>query len=170
MKKIVAVLVLALVAMTAVFAATLSGTGPQNDTINVKLTLGATTSFGFSSNQLTNKEDTITAPDTTEGFYVVRFNTQHNLYASYITNESKNIKVSVKIPTALKNVDNENLTIPVVVEDGNYTISYSEANDATVTKDGRRVKSVPVSFKIEADEGYLAGTYIADMTMTVTAE
>lgn len=154
MKKIVAVLVLALVAMTAVFA---EAEQLGSHTLNVKLAFTASTTTGFTSTALTKPNDTITG---LTGDYKVNFGGSYTIYASYISDDSRAITVSVAIP--------ENLTygeykIPVVAD--KYTITETE----TSVK-GKRVKSVPVTFSIGDNTGYVAGTYTADMTMIVSAQ
>ena len=156
MKKIVAVLVLALVAMTAVFAGQLG-----TDNLTVTLAFDGETTFGFSSNQLT-ETDLDLAPVGEDGVLNVTFDTDYTVYASFVSSEYSQISFSVTVPSVLTDAT-INKTVAVEYTETEY--GYAEQAKA----DSKRFYSLPITFRVPYDD-YVAGTYTGNMVMTVSAQ
>ncbi len=155
MKKIAAVLVLALVAMTAVFAIT-----NKSANLSVKLNVESATTVAFTNKELTS--NVISADDMFENNeFVVEANKTYTdkIWASYVSTCKSPITIKVEVAQALKNADD---TISTTLT-GN--VEATESGNATT----QRHYSLPVTLVIGSDEGKLAGEYVGTLKLTVTA-
>ena len=166
MKKIVAVLVLALVAMTAVFAAP----AKQGADVKVKLTIEGTTEFGFT-------KDVVSA---TKGFAdnladqeydMADYKTQNLVfYASVISTHQKGVTVTVKMPKVLTSGSGATIGINYVdlpentpEVDGKLErkFNYNASNS-------KRYASEKIELGLEDYSNSVSGTYTGTFTMVVT--
>ena len=184
MKKIVAVLVLALVAMTAVFAADSHKIDTNPAKVNVTLNVSGYTLFGFTEAELAEDASEISAIssdiDMAEhvGSRKVR-----TVYASVISTSGSGARVKITLPKFMtgKNMKDAviNDEIPLgyvhsditpVDSDTNTTISY----DVPGATQGAVRHSQEIGIYIDATQAYLdsivSGSYSATLQMTVTAE
>lgn len=159
MKKIVAVLVLALVAMTAVFAA--------EDSLVIKLITTAKTSVGFTEKTVegtkaTSIVDTVADKTVTTGQNLAFF-------ASFISTHNGDVSFKVTIPSVMTST----------TSDSKIKLSYAEysANDdgtsivvdETVNKTGTIIRySKPITVTIGDDSEAVAGDYTATFKLEVT--
>lgn len=156
MKKFLTVLVIALIAMTSVFAATYNG----ND-LTLKLDIATDTKVGFTTEKVTN-----TATDlATKAFANNELNVADSttVWASCITKSSTPVTIAVTV-TDLTSGDN---TIGVTFADGSQALSVSEGEDFAKEK---RAISVDASIVLDDYSNSVAGTYTGTMTLTVTAD
>ena len=184
MKKIVAVLVLALVAMTAVFAADSHKIDKNPAKVNVTLNVSGYTLFGFTEAALTVDASTISAisSDIDMAEHVGRGKVR-TVYASVISTSGSGASVTITLPKYMTGKNNDggviNDTIPLgyvhsdttpVDSDANTTISY----DVPGATQGAVRHSQEIGIYINQTEDYLksivSGSYSATLQMTVTAE
>lgn len=165
MKKIAAVLVLALVAMTAVFAATAATT--KDGDLKVTLAIDGYTRFGFTDTTVVGTELTeITAAadksvkDKTSASETISF------YASVITTNQDGATVALTLPTELTNTDNKGITDTIAITyvnspEAEYTIN----GGATIVRDSQLIK-----LYVEDYSNKVSGNYAATFVMAVTAK
>ncbi|MGN0907694.1 MAG: hypothetical protein ACI4NM_11145 [Bullifex sp.] len=155
MKKIAAVFVLALVAMTAVFAAT-----NKTSDLTVKLSVDSVTEVAFTNKALSSS--TIETGDLFDNneFEVTADSTHENqIWASFVSTCKSPITISVSVEKPLTNGTE---TIDTTLSG---KTSYTESAAATA----QRYYSLPVTLVIGSDEGKLAGDYEGTLKLTVTA-
>ena len=156
MKKFLAVLVIALIAMTSVFAAEYNG-----DNLKLKLNIAADTKVGFTTEEVTN-----TATDlATKAFANNELDvaTSTTVWASCITKSSTPVTIDVTV-TDLKSGDN---TIGVTFTNGSKALSVPEGNNFAKVK---RAISVDASIVVADYSNSVAGVYTGTMTLKVTAD
>ena len=161
MKKIVAVLVLALVAMTAVFAA-------ERDSLVISLTTTAKTSVGFT--EATVEGTSATSIVDTVADKTVNTGEKLAFFASFISTHNGDVKFKVTIPSEMTSSDSNS----------KIKLSYDEdytANDdgtpivveETVSKTGTIIRySKPITVTIGDDSEAVAGDYTATFQLEVT--
>ena len=155
MKKIVAVLVLALVAMTAVFAAV----NENADQLTISLNVDAVTTVGFTKVALDASAASLDAltSDTVEA------GKNYTVYASYITTSKTPVTVTV---TVEDNLVHETVKTEKIAITKPATMTFNETGDIT----GKRANSFEIVLGIGSDVNKLAGTYSANVNFSVTAE
>ena len=155
MKKIVAVLVLALVAMTAVFAAVLANA----DQLTISLNVDAVTTVGFTKDALAASAESLVAltSDT------VKAGKDYTVYASYITTSKTPVTVTVTVDDKLVHESVGTETIDITKPS---TLVFNETGDIK----GKRANSFAIVLGIGSDANKLAGTYSANVSFEVTAE
>ncbi len=161
MKKFLSVLAIALIAMTAVFAATneSSITNKSSD-LTLKLTVNSETTVGFTSTQMATDASALT--DTITEKPVTANATTEGIFASYISTCNTPVTVSVAVSKALTHVNSSTQVIETTLEG-----ETSKKESGTIT--GKRAFSLPVKVKVGSAVGMLAGSYEGTLTMTVTA-
>lgn len=159
MKKIVAVLVLALVAMTAVFAAV--ELTNSNTNLKVSLTVDQNTQVAFTNSNIGSTATELQAiTDET-----VRVG-DNEFFASFISTEKSKIKITVSVPAFM---DHETSTVTDKIQLNNgeaVTKTFTEANNPTTKRSG----SYSFTVKVGDTSGKMSGKYSANITMTVTTE
>lgn len=162
MKKFLTVLVIALIAMTSVFAATVEG-----GNLELSLTVAGDKSFGFTENDISTTEvyELTTIDKRTFENNSVEF------WASAISRVKEAFSVQITLPESLTSEassDTIGLTYTVGGTDktGTATVQF-DAADKTVSR-----QSVPVVVKYSANDyaKAVAATYTATMTMTISAQ
>lgn len=155
MKKIVAVLVLALVAMSAVFATVLANA----DQLTISLSVDAVTTVGFTEEPLDDSAESLVALTRDS----VEAGKDYTVYASYITTSKTPVKVTVTVGDKLVHESVGTETIDITKP---TTLVFNETGDIT----GKRAKSFAIVLGIGSAEGKLAGTYSANVSFKVEAE
>ena len=159
MKKIVAVLVLALVAMTAVFAA--------EDSLVIKLTTTAKTSAGFTAQSVVN--DTATSIANTVADKTVRTGEELAFFASFISTHNGDVKFKVTIPSEMTSSASNSKIKLSYKESTAKTDGTSIVVEETVSKTGTIIRySKPITVTIGDDSEAVAGDYTATFQLEVT--
>ena len=167
MKKIVAVLVLALVAMTAVFAAP----AKQGADVKVKLTIEGTTEFGFTKDEVSATKGF--ADNLADQEYdMADYKTQNLVfYASVISTNQKGVEVKVEMPKVITNKE-AGATIGIkyvgLPED---TPNDDEKYIRTINHGARNSKlyaSEKIELGLEDYSNNVSGTYTGTFKMVVT--
>lgn len=164
MKKIVAVLVLALVAMTAVFAATTAET--RDGDLKVTLSVAGYTRFGFTDDTVVGKSFTeITSATDKSVANKTDANNTIKFYASVISTNQGGATVTLTLPDKLKNI-NENVTDTIAIEYVNKpsNATYTVNGGATIVRDSQLIE-----FFVENYDNKTSGNYEATFVMTVKA-
>ena len=166
MKKIAAVLVLALVAMTAVFAEPVK----QGSDVKVKLTITGTTEFGFTKEKVSSTKGFV--GNLAEEEYNMANYKNNNLvfYASVISTNQKGVSVTVKMPKVI--TSETGATIAINYVDLPADVSEVDGKYNKVFNYGANNEKLYASEKIElglADySNNVSGTYTGTFTMVVT--
>lgn len=173
MKKIVAVLVLALVAMTAVFAIEATKT-KSNDDLLIKLNVGGYTRFGFTEDDY-NTEAKNSVYDVTLHGNIEDMSTHVGLgnavtiYATVISTNKTGVDVEIELPKEMSNTDtNVTDTISITYE-GDWSVENTNKYNLVATSGVLR-DSRPITFYIEDPTNKVAGSYQATLKMHVTAK
>ena len=163
MKKIVAVLVLALVAMTAVFAATTAET--RDGDLKVTLSVAGYTRFGFTDGAVANTDTQITPAADKSVANKTDANNTIEFYASVITTNQDGATVTLTLPTKLVNTDDKGITDTIEIK---YVekpeAEYSIEGAKTIVRDSRKIK-----LYVENYDNKTSGNYEAIFKMTVEA-
>lgn len=163
MKKIVAVLVLALVAMTAVFAATTAET--RDGDLKVTLSVAGYTRFGFTDGAVANTDTQITPAADKSVANRTDANNTIEFYASVITTNQDGATVTLTLPTKLVNTDDKGITDTIEIK---YVekpeAEYSIEGAKTIVRDSRKIK-----LYVENYDNKTSGNYEAIFKMTVEA-
>ena len=167
MKKIVAVLVLALVAMTAVFAAP----EKKGNDVKVKLTIEGTTEFGFTKNAVSATQGFDDNNLADQEYDMADYKTQNLVfYASVISTNRQGVSVTVKMPTVIKNESNATIGIEYVdlpsntpVVDGNYEIKINHG-----ASNSKLYASEKIELGLADYSNSVSGTYTGTFQMVVT--
>ena len=172
MKKIVAVLVLALVAMTAVFAIDATST-KSNDDLIIKLNVGGYTRFGFTEEDYTTEEKNSVYDVTLHGD-IEDMNTHVGsqkavtIYATVISTNKTGVNVEIELPKEMSNTDTKVTDTISITYEGDWSVEnkneYNLAATSGVLRDSR-----PITFYIEDPANKVAGSYQATLKMYVTA-
>ena len=164
MKKIVAVLVLALVAMTAVFAATPTPATGDGD-LKVTLSVAGYTRFGFTDGAVANTDTQITPAADKSVANKTDANNTIEFYASVITTNQDGATVTLTLPTKLVNTDDKGITDTIEIK---YVekpeAEYSIEGAKTIVRDSRKIK-----LYVENYDNKTSGNYEAIFKMTVEA-
>lgn len=170
MKKIVAVLVLALVAMTAVFAETPTPTptpATGDGDLKVTLSVAGYTRFGFTDEPVA-KTDTQITPATdksvankTDASKTIKF------YASVISTNQGGATVTLTLPSELENTDSESITdtIKITYVNKPSNATYEVNGGATIVRDSQLIELF-----VENYDNKTSGNYEAIFKMAVTAK
>ena len=163
MKRIVAVLVLALVAMTAVFAATTAET--RDGDLKVTLSVAGYTRFGFTDGAVANTDTQITPAADKSVANKTDANNTIEFYASVITTNQDGATVTLTLPTKLVNTDDKGITDTIEIK---YVekpeAEYSIEGAKTIVRDSRKIK-----LYVENYDNKTSGNYEAIFKMTVEA-
>ena len=163
MKKIAAVLVLALVAMTAVFAATTAET--RDGDLKVTLSVAGYTRFGFTDGAVANTDTQITPAADKSVANKTDANNTIEFYASVITTNQDGATVTLTLPTKLVNTDDKGITDTIEIK---YVekpeAEYSIEGAKTIVRDSRKIK-----LYVENYDNKTSGNYEAIFKMTVEA-
>lgn len=166
MKKIVAVLVLALVAMTAVFAATPTTATGDGD-LKVTLSVAGYTRFGFTDDTVVGKSFTeITSATDKSVANKTDANNTIKFYASVISTNQGGAEVTLTLPEELVNTDGKGITDTIAIEyvkkPSNAT--YKVNGGTTIVRDSQEIE-----LYVENYDNKTSGNYEATFVMTVKA-
>lgn len=166
MKKIVAVLVLALVAMTAVFAATPTPATGDGD-LKVTLSVAGYTRFGFTDDTVVGKSFTeITSATEKSVANKTDANNTIKFYASVISTNQNGATVTLTLPEELVNTDDKGITDTIAIE---YVKKPSETytvnGGVTIVRDSQLIE-----LYVENYDNKTSGNYEAIFKMAVTAK
>lgn len=185
MKKIVAVLVLALVAMTAVFAADSHKIDTNPAKVNVTLNVSGYTLFGFTEAALTEDASAISAISSDIDMAEhVGSGKVRTVYASVISTSGRGASVTISLPKYMtgKNKDgvviNDKIPLGYVHSDSVNAGSDSDTTTISYNVSGATQGAVrhsqEIGIYINEEQAYLdsivSGSYSATLQMTVTAE
>lgn len=177
MKKIVAVLVLALVAMTAVFAAKDAAVASAGaDTVKVTLNIEGYTKFAFTAEELitTDISGATLAGDEDMSTHQGSDNA-YGFWASVVSTNKGGASVKITIPSALETKSGNDIVGSIPLK---YTFDGSEktseiivgvdgAKDSRATIYSKQIK-VYIPDNVVLSE-QVSGDYSADIVMAVTA-
>ena len=157
MKKFLAVLVIALIAMTSVFAKTYN-----SPDLNLKLTIVAETNVGFTTEKVTN----ISTDLASKAFSNNELNVKDSqiVWASCITKSNSLVTIDVEVTDLTSGTNTIGVTFK---KNGTKNISYTE-NEGSAT--AKRAISVDASIVVDDYSNSVAGEYTGTMTLTVTAD
>lgn len=170
MKKIVAVLVLALVAMTAVFAKDATST-KSNDDLVIKLDVAGYTKFGFTAEDysLKNDVDVTLAADIDNMRQHVGSEKAVTIYATVISTNKTGVDVEIELPEAMLNSDKNVKDKIAITYVGDWSAENAKKYTLAATTGVLR-NSKQITFYIEDPTNKVAGSYQATLKMHVTAK
>lgn len=174
MKKFLTVLAIALIAMTSVFAAVAAQSADpvdgdySKDALNLSLNIGGYTVFGFTSEQVTVDNDSITPMGDVDVKNVS--NREIPVYASVITTHNNSVTITLDLPKAMK-ANGVNDTITLTYKDITTTDNGDNYSFTNTISAGKTKQAYSKAFKIEVEDytHKVAGDYSAQLVMTVTA-